>query len=299
MIISASRRTDIPAFYAEWFMNRIKQGYFYRVNPFNPRQIKAISLLPEDVDAIVFWTKDPEPMMRYLGDLSDRGYKYYFQYTLNDYPKIFEPHMKPLEERLDAFMRLSLEIGKSRVIWRYDPIIVSNLTPADYHIERFEKIAAGLSGFTERVIISFVDLYGKVGNRWRQLIRSGKLKITDIAEPEHSGQMNFLVSKLAEIAGCNGMEIFSCAEKADFSHLGMKHGSCIDANLINRVFGLDIHPKRDKNQRRECLCAQSVDMGMYDTCPHLCGYCYANLNQETIKKNVLRHDASSPFLIGR
>lgn len=297
MIISASRRTDIPAFYAEWFMNRIKEGFFYRVNPFNPKQVKTVSLRVEDVDAVVFWTKDAGPMMKYLSELSGRGYKYYFQYTLNEYPAIFEPRMKPVEKRIETFIRLSRKIGKSRVIWRYDPIIISNFTPVDYHIERFGKIAKGLSGFVERVVISFVDLYGKVNHRWRQLTRSGTMKIMDIAEPEHAGEMNFLVSELKKIADKEGIEICTCAEKADLYHLGVKHGSCIDVGLINRIFDLDIHAKKDKNQRKECLCAESVDMGMYNTCLHMCTYCYANLNEKNIIENVSRHDAAAPFLI--
>jgi hypothetical protein len=297
LIISASRRTDIPAFYAEWFMNRIREGFFYSVNPFNPSRVKTISLHVENVDAIVFWTKDAEPMMQYVSELDYMGYKYYFQYTLNDYPRIFEPNMKPVEERLDTFMRLSRKIGKSRVVWRYDPIIVSNLTPLEYHIERFEKIAGRLSGFVERVVISFVDFYGKVNHRWKQLIGSGALKIADIAKPEHAGKMELFVSRLIKTADGAGIEIFSCAEKADFSHLGLKHGSCIDASLINRVFGMDIHAKKDKNQRRECLCAQSVDMGMYNTCLHMCTYCYANSNEKNIIENVSRHDAAAPFLM--
>ncbi|MDI3481875.1 MAG: hypothetical protein PWQ97_1530 [Tepidanaerobacteraceae bacterium] len=298
MIISASRRTDIPAFYIEWFMNRIEQGFFYSINPFNPKQIKAVSLRSDDVDAIVFWTKDAAPMLKYLDKLDDKGYKYYFQYTINDYPAIFEPHMKPVEERIETFIRLSQKIGKSRVVLRYDPIIVSNFTPLDYHIEKFGEIAERLSGFAERVVISFVDFYGKVSNRWKRLIDTGALKLMDITKPEHAWEINFLVSELIKIAGSAGMEIFSCAEKADFSRLGMKRGSCIDANLINRIFGLNIHARRDRNQRKECLCAESVDMGMYNTCPHLCTYCYANLKEQTVKKNVARHDATSPFLIG-
>ncbi|RKL61957.1 DUF1848 domain-containing protein [Thermoanaerobacteraceae bacterium SP2] len=276
MIISASRRTDIPAFYAQWFMERIREGFFYRVNPFNPKQVKRISLLPEDVEAVVFWTKNPEPMMKYLKELDDRGYRYYFQYTLNDYPRIFEPHMKPAEERFDTFIHLSQKIGTSRVIWRYDPIIISNFTPVDYHVERFGKIAGMLSGSTERVVISFVDFYGKVSRRWKKLIDSGTLKVTDITEAKLRSDMDFFVSKLKKIADDAGLEIFSCAEKVDLSHLGVNHGSCIDANLINRVFNLSIQAKKDKNQRKECLCAESVDIGMYNTCPFLCSYCYAN-----------------------
>lgn len=275
MIISASRRTDIPAFYAEWFMERIREGFFYSVNPFNSKQVKHISLLPSKVEAIVFWTKNPESMMRYLKELDDRGYRYYFHYTLNDYPGIFEPHMKPVEERLKTFIQLSATIGKSKVIWRYDPIIVSNLTPVNYHIERFGRIAERLSGSTERVVISFVDFYGKVNRRLKKLIDSCTLEVTDITEEKLKSDLDLFISKLKKIADDVGMEMFSCAEKVDLSHLGVNHGSCIDANLINRIFNLSIRVKKDKNQRKECLCGESIDMGMYNTCRYFCTYCYA------------------------
>jgi hypothetical protein len=157
MIISASRRTDIPAFYSKWFMNRIREGYCLVPNPLNTKQISVVTLSPVEVDAIVFWSKNPEPLIPYLSELDDYGFRYYFQFTLNDYPSALEPNIPSLESRLETFRKLSKLLGPKRVIWRYDPIIISNYTPPSYHIERFRNIANELRGFTKRVMVSFVD----------------------------------------------------------------------------------------------------------------------------------------------
>ena len=155
MIISASRRTDIPGFFVDWFMDRIREGYFTSVNPFNRSQHKVVSLKPEDVDCIIFWTKYPAPLLDQLPILDELGYRYYFQFTLNDYPDLFEPKVPPLPLHLDVFRELSEKIGKEKVIWRYDPIILSNLTSSEYHMEKFDYLTEHLTPYTDRVIISF------------------------------------------------------------------------------------------------------------------------------------------------
>lgn len=296
-IISASRRTDIPAFYSEWFMNRVREGYFIKVNPFNPSQRREVSLSPPDVDAIVFWTKNPFPMLQHVPVLDRMGHRYFFHYTLNSYPLIFEPRVPPLKSRVEIFQRLGDRIGKEKIVWRYDPIMISNFTPVEYHEEQFAKLAEKLSGYTGRVVISFLVLYHKVRTKLKKLEKDHALRVIDAKEELPLPTLKSLAGNLSIIAKNNGMEIFSCSEKLDFEECGIKHGSCIDVNLINQVFKTAFKNKKDRYQRPECLCAESVDLGFYDTCKFNCSYCYANLNDQTVLKNNVKHHPENPALL--
>ncbi len=293
-IISASRRTDIPFFFPEWFMERIRAGFFHRLNPFNARQVRRVSLLPADVNAIVFWTKNPRPLLAYLPELDSRGYCYYFQYTLNPYDGRFEPNLAPLEERIETFRRLSRQIGASRVVWRYDPIILSNVTPPEFHVENIDRIAAALYGFTGRIMVSFFDPYPKLKGRLRELERRHGIAIRDTTGGD---ELRFL-GELARIAALNGMEIFSCAEERDFSAMGIGHGSCVDGELIATLSGSAVRFARDRRQRKACGCAESIDMGMYDTCRSGCVYCYANRSEKCVEITLAKHDRRSASIIG-
>lgn len=297
MIISASRRNDIPAFYSEWLMERVRDGWFIRVNPYQPRQQKRISLLPEAVDVFVFWSKYPKALMQYLPELDRMGYRYYFQFTLNHYPGFVEPGVPDLASRLGCFKRLSDEIGPEKVIWRYDPIIYSNLWDVQYHSRQFERLAGELSKFTRRVMISFLDVYPKIRPRLTTLAQKYGVEISDICDDGASINDNETESRqirsefavnFATIAAGHSLEIYSCAEKVDLAgepdcndmvrvmRPGIQHGSCIDVRLINRIFGFNLKVNKDKSQRKECLCAAAVDMGNYNTCRFQCVYCYAN-----------------------
>ena len=173
MIISASRRTDIPAFYAEWFMNRIRSGYCSVPNPFNRNQVSKVSLLPEDVEVIVFWTRNPKPLFPYFQELDQRGYKYYFQYSILDNPRSIDPKSPPVGPAIRAFQELSRKVGAERVIWRYDPIVLTDKTGVDFHVQTYEKIAAALASFTHRSVISIMDHYSKARGRLSQLPKQG------------------------------------------------------------------------------------------------------------------------------
>lgn len=298
MIISASRRTDIPAFFSDWFMNRISDGYFYRVNPFNTNQISGFSIEPKDVDTIIFWTKNPKPLLQHLPFLDKKSYNYYFQYTLNDYPQIFEPSLTDVSLSINTFKELSNHIGPQRVIWRYDPIILSNLTEINYHLSKFNMLANMLSNYTERVVISFVDLYGKVNSRWKDLTLDNTFSFYDVSQPAFIPELGELVSGLKAIAERYGLQIYTCAEHVDLEPWGIQHGACIDVSLINSLFNLELTAPKDKNQRNECLCASAIDMGMYNTCSHLCSYCYANLSETSVRNNLFKHNVNSPILVG-
>jgi hypothetical protein len=289
MIISASRRTDIPAFYSEWLINRIRDGWCVVPNPLNNRQLNRISLKPEEVDAFVFWSKNPLPLMQYLDEIDNRGFRYYFQYTVNDYPGVLEPGLPQINNRIDSFKKLSERLTDLRVIWRYDPIIISNRTPVDFHVEKFSRIAESLKGHTKRVMISFVDHYKKTDFRFNQLQRDGFVFEKNFNKtPEAS----VLVGRLKEIAFEDNMEIFSCAEE-DFQKLGVLPGCCIDSALINRIWSINVNNKKDPSQRALCGCVTSKDIGVNDTCLHGCAYCYATRDYMTAVKRNSEHNPQS------
>jgi hypothetical protein len=293
MIISASRRTDIPAFYSEWFMNRVRSGYCCTVNPFNANQVARVSLEPADVGVIVFWTKDARPMIPHVGELSSLGFRFYFQYTINDYQALLEPGVPPLNECIEAFKELSSLIGPDKVIWRYDPIVLSDLTPEDYHLRTFERIASALSGSTHRVVISISDEYRAAKGRLQRLDIG--YREPDLEDAEFAGMLRAMV----EIAGREGMEILSCAEVYDLTPFGIQPGKCVDDAYIRKVFGIDVTHRKDKNQRLECGCVQSKDIGQYDTCRHGCAYCYATRSDKLVDGNTERHYPDSPLIVGR
>lgn len=301
MIISASRRTDIPKFFTEWFMRRVREGFFYSKNPFDPSDVRKISLLPEDVVAIVFWSKDPAPIMKHLDELHSMGYRYYFQFTLNHYPSIFEPNVPPVEERIETFRRLAEKLGPSRVVWRYDPIIVSALTPLAYHAHRLDRIARDLEGYTERLVVSFLDLYGKVRKRLNASVELSHIGLEDITHPERREVLLDFAAVIAQIGASHGMDVRTCAEPVNLSEAGIRPGACIDGELISRLSGKPAYAERlfrkDRSQRRECLCVQSRDMGAYNTCSHGCVYCYANYSPASIGRNLARHSLDSPCMI--
>jgi len=298
MIISASRRTDIPAFYSEWFMNRIRAGYFYRVNPFNSRQVSGFSLQPEHLDAICFWTKNPLPLLPSLAELDAGGHRYYFQFTLNPYGREFEPEVPPPAERIDTFRALADRIGAQRVVWRYDPVILSSATPAAWHLQQAERLAAQLQGATRRMVFSFHDRYGRGKGRLHAALAGSGIALADFTAPDKAAELNFLVQGFKAIADRHRLEIFTCGEEIDLSAAGIEHGACIDGRLIEQLFGGTQSAGRDRNQRKACRCVESVDMGSYNSCRCRCAYCYANFNAGMIARNCSRHDPNSPALLG-
>jgi DNA repair photolyase len=291
MIISASRRTDIPAFYTPWFMNRIREGFLLTRNPFNANQISRVSLDPNYVDVIVFWTRNPSMLMKHLPELSP--YNYYFQYTITGYPKVLEKTVPRPHRAIKTFIELSDLIGADKVIWRYDPILLSNEVDINEHKRLFEKIAYLLQGKTKRVVISFSDFYKKT-ERNLKLIEG--LTYSDITH--EMNMLHELSIYMSEVAKKYGMEIESCAENIDISNCGIAHGKCIDDGLIKNVFGISLNGNKDAGQREECGCIKSIDIGAYNTCMHGCSYCYATFNETLVANNKAKHDPNSPFLIG-
>ena len=283
MIISASRRTDIPACYAEWFMNRLNAGYAMMPNPRNPNRIGRVSLSPDIVDCIVFWTKNPAPMLPMLAQIEKMGYAFYFQFTLTPYGSDIEADLPPKAELESTFITLSRTIGAERVQWRYDPIIVDSTHTIHWHTAQFERLCQALHGATTRCIISFVDPYKSLGNAFRALTNS---------------EIFLLAERFSGIAAAHGISLFTCAEAIDLSAYGLSHASCIDQGIIERIIGSSIIAKPDRNQRPGCGCIESVDIGAYDTCGNGCRYCYATDSRQRALAALEQHDPSAPMLTG-
>ncbi|MBN1960275.1 MAG: DUF1848 domain-containing protein [Deltaproteobacteria bacterium] len=273
MIISCSRRTDIPAFFTPWLMQQIANGFCEVANPFNPKQISRISLNPEDVDVIVFWTKNAAPLLPYLSKLNQRGFAYYFLYTITGYGPAIEPHVPAIDASFKTYHKLAELIGPERVIWRYDPIIFSEQLNQKFHQQNFTHIAKHLHGYSKRVIISFVDHHYRHANKGLATINSIDTHLQ--INKSISSTIAQIATNLAAIAGDNALDIYSCSETLDLNANGIKAGSCIDAELIHKLFNKQVSSKKDPYQRSQCNCVKSRDIGAYNTCSHGCIYCYA------------------------
>lgn len=286
MILSVSRRTDIPAFYWEWFLNRVQAGFVDVRNPMNVHQVSRINIRPEVVDCIVFWTKNAGNVIQHLDQLKE--YNYYFQYTINPYNKLIEGNVPTKKNIIENFRVLSDIIGSKRVVWRYDPILLTGNMNIEYHLRYFEELAKRLQGYTQRCVISFVDLYKKTVSNTRDLM---------MREPTDN-EMHVLAQKLSMIAKKYKMEVLSCSENIDLDAEGVRHGCCIDRDLIEDIVGYRIDIKKDANQRKECGCVQSIDLGAYNTCLHACKYCYANFNNAKVHTLSQMHNPLSTLLVG-
>ena len=330
VIISASRSTDIPAFYAKWFFNRLAKGYCTWYNPFNINQKMYISF--ERCRVIVFWTKNPAPIIPCLPELDRRGIHYYFQVTLNDYMKEgFEPNVPPVDERVETFKQLSNLIGKEKVIWRFDPLIITpNIGPRDL-LTRIWHVGNKLKGYTDKLVFSFVDVkaYLKVQNNLVKETMFFTKNDVENAEANHAQRIEIVegLKKIREAWHKEGwdIEMATCAEDINLELYGIEHNRCIDGELMKRIFAEDkelvyyLHtlkwpekdmfgeipptPNKTRNvkdtgQRKICGCMLSKDIGMYNTCRHFCVYCYANTSKELVLKNKDKHNDESESIIG-
>ncbi len=296
MILSASRRTDIPAFYAPWFANRVRAGYCTVPNPFNRQQVSYVSLQPGDVDAIVFWTRNPLPLLPYLQEFDQLGLRYYFQFTVLNYPKALEARAPSLQSTLPAFKKLSELIGAEKVIWRYDPILLSTVTGVQFHKASFAQIAAQLHGFTRRVVISLLDPYPAASRRLVALEESGIRVSYYQGQPD--AEVDDMLNAIVQSAADQDMEIYSCAEPFDLRRYGIQPGKCIDDVYLSKAFGINVSHTKGPGQRPACGCVLSKDIGMYDTCLFECACCYATHSFARARRNHALHDPASPSLLG-
>jgi len=287
VIISASRSTDIPAFHSKWFMERLNDGYTVWNNPFNGHS-QIVSF--KNTRLIVFWSKNPEPLICHLDELEDMGLNYIFHFTLNDYEhEHFEPYVPPLKQRIDTFIKISKRIGRNRIYWRFDPVIISEDLTIDKILEKLRTVGEKIAQYTCRLTISILTEYPKVKRNMTK--RSVFVREIDLSERMR------LYESVLELCKCWGIEVFTCAENPEFDHLGIRTGACLDVNKICTSFSGDsklmdfigvssadlfdntyeLKKKlKDPGQRKNCGCVISKDIGVYDTCPHYCLYCYAN-----------------------
>jgi len=271
MIISASRRTDVPAFYLDWFFFRVHAGYCTVVNPRNSAQVSCVSLAPEDVELVVFWTRDGRRLCRELAALRAYDRRLLVHWTITGYPDRLEPDNPPLHAALEGFKALSRALGPGRVIWRYDPIFVSNLTPPSFHVAQFQRLATALRGYTRRCVVSLVDFYAKVDRRLRRVHG-----LQWDPEPARCPAFPAMMRAIATCARSCGMEIVGCAEPEGLERFGIAPGACIDASYIRRELGVTVSARKDPAQRSLCRCVRSRDIGAFHTCRRRCLYCYAN-----------------------
>lgn len=268
-IISASRRTDIPSFFANWFIERIKAGWVEVVNPFNFSQRRRISLLPDDIIAVMFWTRDARPLVPYLKIIDEMGINYLFLWTLNNYPEILEPVGPKGREAIECAQKLSELVGKEKIRWRYDPVVISEATPVEWHKENFSMLARSLAKFVDSVIVSVMTPYNTVIRRMR---RAG----INFKNPLNNEEAEQLFSFISEESRRSGLRIQSCCLGGRLMKYGIVSGPCIDSLWIEKVFGKKVDLPKDPGQRPECLCARSIDIGTYNTCKRRCIYCYAS-----------------------
>jgi hypothetical protein len=289
VLISASYRTDIPAFYGEWFRNRLHAGFCRVVNPYGGPPSR-VSLLPEEVEGFVFWTKNLGPFLSHLAEVRERGIPFVVQYTINGYPRSLEYAVVDPEKSIERVRRVADEYGPRVVVWRYDTIVFSSETPRGFHLRNFERLAAGLAGVTDEVVISFVQIYRKTRTNMNA---AAELFNFTWSDPEDAEKMS-LVRDLAACARVHGMRLTVCSQER-FLGPGIEAARCIDAARTEDIAGRPIRALL-KGNRPECACYESRDIGEYDTCPHGCVYCYAVRTRALARRRFQQHDPEGEFL---
>lgn len=283
MIINTGQRTDIPAFYSDWFYNRIKEGYVCARNPYNPQRITKYKLDPQVVDCLCFCTKNPQPMLTRL-DLIKNFNQFWFV-TITPYDKDVEPYVPPVQNVILSFRELSKKVGVKCIGWRYDPIFINEKYTVERHIHDFEKMAEQLSGYTTRCIISFVDLYKKTIRNFPN--------VQEVSKHDR----HIIAKAFSQIARKHHMKLYMCAEENEYEVYGIDCLGCMRKEVIEEAIGEELLIK-PQSLREGCQCLIGNDIGEYHTCMHGCLYCYANESMALVKKRYQLHDPLSPLLIG-
>lgn len=284
MVINVSGRTDIVAFYMDWFLRRIEEGYFMVRNPFYPKLVHKINY--EDVDLIVFCTKNPKNLLLNIDKITK---PFIVHVTLTPYERDIEPNVPPVRDVVETIKELSKRIGKDRVFIRYDPVFLNDKYTMDYHIKAFEKITNALDGCTKTIIISFIDYYKNVD------ANMDTLKVKPFSEEDYEAigkNFSFFASK-------HGMSVQTCAEERTLFEYGFIQNDCVTEELVEHFTGKTIKEKWTARRDKNCNCIHMYDVGEYNTCKHYCKYCYANFSEKDIERRVKLHGSGSPILIGR
>ena len=284
MIINTGQRTDIPAFYSEWFMNRIREGYVMVRNPFYPEQVTRYSLDPAVVDVLAFCTKDPSPMIPHLDEIG--GVRQFWFVTITPYGADIEENVPDKEKVIEAFRRVSGKVGPKAMSWRYDPIFISDKYDLQFHVESFEKMAEQMEGYTEQAVISFIDLYEKTKKNFPKARRVTREEEEILAEA------------FAKTGERHGMKIRGCCERQALQEYGLDMRGCMTEEVLEEAIGTGLDIPKKKWARPECGCVLGNDIGAYNTCAHFCRYCYAKYDKTAVMDNMKKHDPLSPFLVG-
>ena len=286
MIIQTGNRTDIPAFYTQWFTNRLREGFVLARNPFNPVSVTRYRLDPSVVDLIVFCTKNPGPLLCHGDwDLLNKYHQYWFV-TITPYGKDIEPNVPEKTEVMESLRSLSRIVGADCMCWRYDPILIDQAWTVERHIREFSAMCRKLEGSTHTCVISFIDLYEKVRRNFPQA-----------RTVPFETQMD-LTSSLVKIAARHGMIIKPCGEDRRLAITGADCSGCMTQKTFEMAIGQNMNLPPNPNNRKECSCYITNDIGQYNTCGHLCRYCYANADAGTVRRNMKMHDPESPLLVG-
>lgn len=285
MILNTGSRTDIPAYYSDWFYERVKEGYVLVRNPYYPTQVTRYRINPDVVDALVFCTKNPEPMLARIHELS--AFSCFWFVTITPYGKEIEPYVPAKERVMDSFKRLSAQVGIDAISWRYDPIFISEQYSVQYHIETFEKMAQTLAGYTKQCVVSFIDLYEKTKRNFPEA------RVVTAKEQEE------LIAAFSKIAVKTGIQIHLCCEEKQLARENVDAEGCMTEQVLETAIHCKLKVPKKKSAREECNCLLGADIGMYNTCSHACRYCYANYDRKSVIENRRQHDVTSPFLVGQ
>ena len=284
MILNTGSRTDIPAYYSEWFYNRIKEGFVYTRNPYNPKFIHSYKLNPNVVDVLVFCTKNPEPMLKRLDEIDH--FKQFWGITLTAYGKDIEPNVPNKHRIIECIKVLSNRLGSHSVEWRYDPIFLSDKYTKEVHLRSFEHIANKLSGSIEVCVISFIDLYQKTIKNFPGV---SEVSLEDQTE---------LIKKFVEIGKKYNIRIKTCLENKGFENYGVDVGGCLTQSVLEQSLNQRLNVPKQTQAREGCECLLGNDIGSYNSCGHGCVYCYANYDMKLVRDNMKKHNKNSPLLIG-
>ncbi len=286
MIINTGGRTDTVQYYTDWLMRRFEEGYALTRNPLFPTKVNRYELDPKVVDCVVFCSKNYQPILPRLHEITDR-FNTYFHYTITAYGRDIEPGVPPIDESMATLIELSQLVGRQRVSWRYDPVLLTRDYTIQRHLETFDRMARSLAPHIDRCIFSFVEMYKKLRFNMPELI---PLSVEDMDE---------LARGLGSIAATYGMRIQTCGTNGDFSRYGIQSSGCMTLDILGEANGVAFKNRKHKGMRQGCHCIESRDIGAYDTCLNGCKYCYANQTPQKAIENYKLHDPASPLLLGQ
>ena len=285
MIINTGGRTDTVQYYSEWLLNRFKEGFVYSRNPLFPNKVTMYELTPDKVDCVVFCSKNYEPILERLHEITDK-FNTYFHYTITAYGTDIEPRVPSIEKSIETLLKLETIVGKNRIAWRYDPVLLTGKYNICYHLKTFERMSMRLSGHIDRCIFSFVEMYKKLSVNMPEL------------EPMTEAQKTIIAKGLGEIAQKYNIHLQTCAENGDYTKFGIHPSGCMTLDILGKANGIKFRKLKHKGMRANCNCIESRDIGFYDTCPNGCRYCYANSTPDKAIKNHKLHNSKSPILLG-